>query len=127
MQYPRIFATPDGESHLEDIDVPLEVVQVVPGRPATESGAPIATSAATLLHIGADWEATWHPTPKHWFCVTLAGEVEVTTSDGETRCFGPGSIYFLDDVTGKGHFSRVIGGKDWFGVAGGSGPETARA
>jgi hypothetical protein len=96
MQYPRIFATPDGESRFEDIGVPLEATQLVPGRPAVEVGPEIATSAATLLHLGADWEATWHPTPKHWFCVTLAGELECTTSDGEMRRFGPGSIYFLE-------------------------------
>lgn len=46
----------------------------------------------------------------------LAGELECTTSDGQVRRFGPGSIYFLDDTTGKGHSSRVIGGADWFGV-----------
>jgi hypothetical protein len=85
MKYPRLFATADGESHFEDVEVPLEVVQIVPGKPAIESGPSIATSAATLLRIGADWEASWHPTPKHWFCVTLAGEIEATTSDGDTR------------------------------------------
>jgi len=96
--------------------VPLEATQLVPGRPAVEVGPAIATSGATLLHLGAGWEATSHPTPKHWFCVTLAGELECTTSDGEMRRFGPGSIFFLDDTTGKGHSSRVIGGADWFGV-----------
>src|SRR5262249_51573074 len=28
----------------------------------------------------------------------------------------PGEHLFLDDTTGKGHSSRVIGGADWFGV-----------
>jgi hypothetical protein len=46
MKYARTFATPDGESHFEEIDVAPEMVQVVPGRAAVESGAPIATSAA---------------------------------------------------------------------------------
>jgi hypothetical protein len=76
MKYPRIFATADGESHFEDLSVPLEATQLVPGRPAVEVGPAIATSAATFLHLGANWAATWHPTPKHWFCVTLAGEIE---------------------------------------------------
>ncbi len=114
MKYPRTFATPDGESHFED--VPAEMVQVVPGRPAFESGAPVATSAARLLHIGADWDGSWHPTPKRWFVVTLVGEMEITTSDGETRRFGPGSLCLLDDTTGKGHNTRVLGGSDWSGL-----------
>jgi hypothetical protein len=101
MKYPRIFATADGESRVEDVSVPLETTQLVPGRPAVEVGPTIATSDATLLHLGADWEATWHPTPKHWFCVTLAGEIECTTSDGEVRRFGPAASIFWTIRLGK--------------------------
>jgi hypothetical protein len=115
MKYPRIFATPDGESHFQDVEVPLQIALVVPGRPAIESSTAILTSAATLLHIGAEWDGSWHPTPKRWFVVTLAGEMEITTSDGETRCFGPGSIWLLEDTTGKGHNTRVLSSGDWFG------------
>jgi hypothetical protein len=78
MKDARTFATPDGESHFEEIDVAPEMVQVVPGRAAVESGAPIATSAARLMHIGADWDGSWHSTPKRWLAVTLAGDTEIT-------------------------------------------------
>ena len=115
MKYPRIFATADGESHFEEVEVAPEMVQVVPGRPAFESGAPVATSAFRLMHIGAHWDGSWHPTPKRWFVGTLAGEMEVTTSDGETRSFGPGSLCLLDDTTGKGHNTRILGASDWYG------------
>ncbi|MCA1647897.1 MAG: cupin domain-containing protein [Chloroflexi bacterium] len=115
MKYPRTFATPDGESHFEDVDVPPEMVHVVPGRPAFESSAAIPTSAATLMHIGATWDGSWHPTPKRWFVFTLAGEMEIRTSDGEIRSFGPGSMCLLDDTTGKGHNTRVLGDGDWYG------------
>ena len=68
------------------------------------------------MHVGADWDGSWHATPKRWFMVTLAGEIEITTSDGETRSFGPGGIWLLDDTTGKGHNTRVVGGSDWTGL-----------
>jgi hypothetical protein len=42
--------------------------------------------------------------------------MEITTSDGETRLFGPGSMWLLDDTTGKGHNTRVLGGGDWLGL-----------
>jgi len=106
MQYPRIFATTDGESHFDDVDIHLEGVKLLPGRPAVGTGPPIPTGAATLLHLGADWKATWHPTPKHWFSVTLTGEIACTTTDGEMRRSGPGNIYFLDDATGKALTAR---------------------
>jgi hypothetical protein len=113
MKYPRTFATPDGESHFEDVEVVPEMVQVVPGRAAFETGTAVVTNAARMMHIGADWDGSWHP--KRWFVVTLSGEMEITTSDGETRRFGPGSIWLLDDTTGKGHNTRVLAGNDWYG------------
>jgi hypothetical protein len=79
--------------------VPTQLAQVVPGRPAVESSAAIPTSNATLLHLGADWDGARHPTPKRWFVVTLAGDAEITTSDGKTRRFGPGGLLSLDDTT----------------------------
>jgi hypothetical protein len=116
MRYPRTFATPDGESHFEDVDVEHETVTVVPGRPAFNVGVTIATAASNLLQIPAAWDGDWHPTPRRWFVVTLSGELQITTSDHETRTFGPGAICLLDDTTGKGHNTRVIGGTEWIGL-----------
>ena len=44
----------------------------------------------------------------------LAGELEVTVSDGEVRRFGPGSAILAEDTGGKGHFSRVVGSERVF-------------
>jgi uncharacterized cupin superfamily protein len=41
----------------------------------------------------------------------LRGEVEVTASDGETRRLSPGGLLLLEDTTGKGHATRVVGGE----------------
>ena len=116
MRYPRTFATPDGESHFEDVEVQHETVTVVPGRPAFNIGVAIATAASELLQIPADWDGDWHPTPRRWFVVTLSGELQITTSDNETRIFRPGAMCLLDDMTGKGHNTRVIGGSEWIGL-----------
>ena len=116
MRYPRTFATADGESHFEDVDVQHKTVRVVPGRPAFNVGVAIATAASELLQIPADWDGDWHPTPRRWFVVTLSGELQITTSDHETRTFGPGAMCLLDDTTGKGHNTRVIGGAEWIGL-----------
>jgi hypothetical protein len=116
MQYVRIYAGPDGESHFEEVEVAADLVRVVEGRRVLESGAPMATGAATMMRIGPDWDGSWHPTPRRWFLITLSGEMEITTSDGETRCFGPGALWLLDDTTGKGHNTRVIGGVEWLGL-----------
>lgn len=37
--------------------------------------------------------------------------MEITVSDGETRVIGPGEVFLVEDVTGKGHMSKAIAGK----------------
>jgi len=39
----------------------------------------------------------------------LSGKVEVETSDGDIRQFGPGNIILLEDMGGKGHRSKNTG------------------
>jgi hypothetical protein len=114
VKYTRTVATDDGGSRFEDVEVTTQATAVVPGRPAVGSSAAIATAGATFLQLGVGWaDDDWHPSPKRWFVVTLAGEVEVTTTDGETRRFGPGSLWLIEDTTGRGHNTRVL--SDWTG------------
>jgi hypothetical protein len=37
--------------------------------------------------------------------------VRITASDGEAREIGAGEVILVEDVTGKGHLSKSIGGK----------------
>ena len=39
----------------------------------------------------------------------LCGQIEVETSDGEVRRFGPGSATLVEDTAGKDHHNRVVG------------------
>ncbi|MGZ6589701.1 MAG: cupin domain-containing protein, partial [Solirubrobacteraceae bacterium] len=49
-----------------------------------------------------------HPTPRRQFFCTLAGRFALTTSDGETRAFGPGSLLLLEDTRGEGHLTKFL-------------------
>jgi hypothetical protein len=40
--------------------------------------------------------------------VFVAGEWEITASDGLTRRFGPGDIVRAEDVNSKGHATRLL-------------------
>ena len=53
----------------------------------------------------------WHNTPKRHCIIILSGEVELTVGDGTERRLGPGDVLLAEDVTGRGHLTRVIGGK----------------
>jgi quercetin dioxygenase-like cupin family protein len=55
-------------------------------------------------------EATdWHAhVPRRQWVIVLSGRVEVTTSDGERRQFGPGAFVLVEDIVGKGHVSTPL-------------------
>lgn len=71
-----------------------------------------AKGGATLLRLKAGAVEDWHNAPQAWYLIVVQGASEVTTSDGQVRRFGPGSVVLLDDTTGKGHRTRAVGAID---------------
>ncbi len=110
MRYVRVFADEGGESHFEDVDVPLVPFDYAPPAPPLHLSAPTPASAFMFLAAPADWDGDWHPALMRQMIFYLAGEVEAEASDGEVRRFGPGSATLVEDTTGKGHRSRAVGG-----------------
>ncbi len=116
LRYVRVHDGNDGERHFEDVDVELEFAPFAP--PA----APIAVSdslpASAVVFFGGpeNWFGDFHPTPHRQFCMICAGQVELQTTDGETRRFSPGDLLLLDDLSGRGHISRVVGPNPLAGV-----------
>jgi hypothetical protein len=49
-----------------------------------------------------------HTAPRRQLVITLSGEVEIETSDGNTRRFRQGDVLLADDTTGVGHISRCL-------------------
>ena len=43
--------------------------------------------------------------------IYVEGEVEAEVSVGEVRRGSPGTVVLMEDTTGKGHKSRVVGDK----------------
>jgi quercetin dioxygenase-like cupin family protein len=112
MRYTRIFAGPDGESHFDELEIALEESAYAPPAPPYFVSQPSPATAVAWTTIPKGWWGDWHPTPRLQWWFQLAGELEVTTSDGEVRPFGPGSIVRLEDKTGRGHTTRVVGNED---------------
>ena len=107
LHYARIYADADGESHFEDLAMPLVPADLAPPMKPVPLSAPIA--AARLVHFHGPQEldgGAWHTAPTRQFMYVLSGTVEITVSDGETRTFGPGSMLLAEDVIGKGHSGR---------------------
>lgn len=106
----RLFADELGESHFEDIEMPMSAVQYAPPAPALHLSTPVAATQVSWLCFPADWNDAAHPSPRRQLFVVLAGEVEGWTSSGDRRTFGPGDCLLMEDTTGKGHGARPLGG-----------------
>jgi hypothetical protein len=44
--------------------------------------------------------------------VTIHGEYQITATDGETREFPVGSVLLIENTTGTGHSTKVMGTQD---------------
>ena len=98
MRIVRLYAGDDGESHFEDLEIPLE------------GGRSLAFPVATLdvREAPAEHEPGWHNASRRQFVITLSGALEVEIGDGSTRRLGPGEVLLAEDIEGHGHVSRTV-------------------
>ena len=102
LTYPRVYASPDGETHFQDVAVPMAPAVFVPGIPLVDVAAPDPVTALTFARVEAGYTSDWHPPPRRQFVLIVAGGLELTVTDGEVRQFGPGDIFLVEDTAGQG-------------------------
>jgi hypothetical protein len=103
----RIYATPDGESHFDEVELPTTKRSVHPDAVPFDVSASYQASRVRLTRIPAGMrEVAWHTVPEPNLTVRLDGSVEYETSDGEVRHVPAGSFVLVEDTHGKGHLSR---------------------
>ena len=89
MTYTQIVTGPNGESRFEDIELRL----------------PLDWDAQHLRRqpVPAGRTSPHHPEPMPSFATVLSGWIEITSSLGVMRRFGPGHGMLFLDTEGKGH------------------------
>tara|TARA_R110002012_G_scaffold203651_3_gene373049 strand:+ start:1227 stop:1616 length:390 start_codon:yes stop_codon:yes gene_type:complete len=103
----RIYATQDGESHFDEVELPTTKRTVHPEAVPFDVTASYPASRVRITHIPAGMrEVSWHTVPEPVLTVRLDGAVTYETSDGETREVAAGSFVLVEDTHGKGHLSR---------------------
>mmetsp|Transcript_5064 Transcript_5064/g.9654 ORF Transcript_5064/g.9654 Transcript_5064/m.9654 type:complete len:414 (+) Transcript_5064:14-1255(+) len=50
----------------------------------------------------------WHLAPRRQFIVNLDASVKVTVTSGEAKVLEKGNVFFVEDITGTGHFSQAV-------------------
>ena len=103
----RIYSTPDGESHFDDVDIATTMTPLFPSEAPFELSADFPASRIRFVRVPAGVrEAGWHTPPGRVLAVWLDGVVEFETSDGEVRHVSAGGFVLVEDTHGKGHISR---------------------
>jgi hypothetical protein len=110
MKIIRFHAAGDGGSRFEEIEVPIDEPRIDKfGNTLRQSGA-FAAPSVRFVELPRGLDQSWHNAPARQIVLVLCGVVEVGTTDGETRRWGPGAAFLPDDVSGKGHTTRVLEG-----------------
>jgi hypothetical protein len=109
-RYIRIYNDELGESHFDDLVVGLPSVDFAPPAPPLNFMRLFPAKECGFLGVPAEWAGDVpHPSPRRQLFCVLAGEFEVTASDGSYRSFRPGNVLLLEDTSGKGHSTRILG------------------
>lgn len=107
--YTRLYSDTEGESHFEEVEIDLALTDYAPPAPPLSLSSSAPATQFGFMNAPAGWSSDWHPATARNIFFVLSGEWEVTASDGEARRFGTGSVLLVEDTTGKGHSSRVVG------------------
>ncbi len=99
MKTSRLYTGPDGQSRFEPIDVAAT--------PEWTQG--LATTRISFHEWPVGRFLDWHPAPRRQFVIILAGQLEIGLGDGSKHVFGPGDARLVEDTTGQGHTTRVVG------------------
>jgi quercetin dioxygenase-like cupin family protein len=99
----RIFTGPDNQTHAEQVEL-----KFTPGNPIDVSKM-MPVAAAELHRTPGGNVEDWHRAPRRQYVITLSGHGEIEVAGGKKISLGPGSINLVEDTTGKGHITKVVG------------------
>ena len=102
----HLYTGPDGQTHAEEIEA-----KFTPGS-GNDVFKLIGNSGAELHRAPGGRVSDWHTAPRRQYVITLSGHGELEVAGGKKIPVGPGHIELVEDLTGKGHITRVVGTED---------------
>jgi hypothetical protein len=89
----RIYTGTDGLSHVEDIPLTMDTK--------------LEKIASVEVRVGTPGRfSDWHVGPQRQYIINLSGSGQLEVAEGKVD-LPPGSMEFIDDLTGKGHTTRI--------------------
>ncbi|CAG9176748.1 hypothetical protein LMG23992_03323 [Cupriavidus laharis] len=110
LAFGRLYADESGESHFGALSMEMSERNFAPPAPSFWVSPMNPAVRHGFLVVPTGWVGDLHPSPFRMWIYMLDGEMEFEASDGERRSLVAGGALLLEDTTGKGHRSRVVGG-----------------
>ncbi|HEU4373915.1 MAG TPA: cupin domain-containing protein [Telluria sp.] len=109
LTYLRIYSDDAGISHFAPVAIEAVAQDDAPSLAQLWASALQPASRHGFLVLPSGWIGELHPAPVRMWIVVTAGEIEFEAGDGAKHRLAPGSALLLEDITGMGHRSHVIG------------------
>jgi hypothetical protein len=106
MKIHNLWEDENGESHFRDIEI-----EWAEQRNFSKYSARLPANGIIFRETAGDYDLDWHPAPRRQYIINLDAAVQITASDGEARVINAGEVVLVEDISGKGHLSKSVGGK----------------
>ncbi len=107
MRYTRILNDADGRARFEDGETSMAGTEFAPPAPALDASTAVPVREMMFIRFPAGWTHPAHPAPARQWMFVLSGRGQ-TTAGGETRGWGPGDVFFLEDTSAPGHGTTIL-------------------
>ena len=95
----RMYTGDDGQTHIEETSLATH----------PELAEAVKANSITFRENEPGRFIDWHPAPRRQYVICISGGIEIGLGDGSTHRFGPGDARLVEDTTGQGHTTRVVG------------------
>jgi quercetin dioxygenase-like cupin family protein len=103
-----VYSGADGQSHVAELPLAMKPFVDVEGAHG-ESSALQPASAIVFRIAPAGYVLDWHCAPRRQYSISLSGTAEIEVGDGTVVRLEPGDVVLAEDLTGRGHVTRVVG------------------
>ena len=102
-QVTRIFSDANGDTHFEDVEIPLHEAG-----PIGRLSHALPAEGIVFREVEPSYDWNFHVAPQKQYIILLDGEIEIETSLGDKRIFKGGQVLLVEDTHGKGHKTRNL-------------------
>ena len=104
----RVYSGADDESHIAEMPLAMKPFTDTEGAHGdTTTMQSVAGIAFRVSPPG--YVLDWHCAPRRQYSISLTGMAEIEVGDGTKVRVSPGDVVLPEDLTGRGHVTRVVG------------------